>query len=523
MASTGRSVLIGDPAAELAQVVVEARPRLVGHQVEVDVLAFGQPEERGRCAPGSRRPATRSPARSVLDRHRLRLPPGDAALAQRPAPGQDLVERAVGGREDAPRRPAGAHAVAGARSRRRSAIGDAGQLARRWCGGRRPGPGASGGGGGRRGVVDRHAGVEVGEQAAGVGRPASSGADRARPSTRSAQRRRPVVGVDEPVDVAAEPRARARGSGGPARRPAQSARPRRYPASGAADPASVVVEQLGHGRGVGPGGQVGRRAAALRPDHAVGQVEGHDLLGGLPRLLASPAARRPPARTARAGSARPRRPPTPGRPAWWAAAATANDPVGETMPSGPAQLASSSTRSLCTAAAAAPASGTSTASTSAPRSRRARAEPSPLASTQRTTTSPRRGRAERDQLGPAHDANRSPRRAAGGRGGRRWGRRRPPRRNARPLRPGRRSRAAGPTASRGRRPSGAGRAGAGTTRSTRRRRCRTRPGRTTPRAPARPGRPRPPGPRSAGARSGAPGDPRARASLRESGRGRRRG
>ena len=55
----------GHPAAQVAEVVVEPRPRLVGHQLPVDVLAVGQAERAGRCARGSRRPASRSPRGSL--------------------------------------------------------------------------------------------------------------------------------------------------------------------------------------------------------------------------------------------------------------------------------------------------------------------------------------------------------------------------------------------------------------------------------------------------------------------------
>ena len=88
-----------DPAAQVAEVVVEARPRLVGDEVEVDVLALGQAEEPvGALAEvlGERVDGRAQ----LLDGHGLRLAPGDEALGERARAGQDLVEGAVGLLED---------------------------------------------------------------------------------------------------------------------------------------------------------------------------------------------------------------------------------------------------------------------------------------------------------------------------------------------------------------------------------------------------------------------------------------
>ncbi len=85
----------GHPAAQAAQVVVEARPGLVGHQLPVDVLAVGQPEQLvGALAEvlGQRS----DDGRAAWPGDGLRLAPGHEPLAQRSGARQDLVEATVG-------------------------------------------------------------------------------------------------------------------------------------------------------------------------------------------------------------------------------------------------------------------------------------------------------------------------------------------------------------------------------------------------------------------------------------------
>ena len=139
----------GDPAAQVAEVVVEARPRLVGDEVEVDVLAVGQPERAGRCARGSPRRARRWPA--AASRPARPGPPARRCTARRADRCRAGPRRGRGGR---PRTSSsstmrGPHAVA-ALDLVDEGDGLAGELLRRRAQARRPGRAASGGGADRR-------------------------------------------------------------------------------------------------------------------------------------------------------------------------------------------------------------------------------------------------------------------------------------------------------------------------------------------------------------------------------------
>ena len=84
--------------AKTAEVVVEARPRLVGHELPVDALTVGQPEESSRALAkvlGQRMKR----GVQLLDRHGLGLTPRDVPLGERTTTGHDLVEPSVRGRE----------------------------------------------------------------------------------------------------------------------------------------------------------------------------------------------------------------------------------------------------------------------------------------------------------------------------------------------------------------------------------------------------------------------------------------
>ena len=82
-----------------AEVVVEARPRLVGDQLELDVLALGKAEELVRAGTEVLGQRVDGRARAV-DRHGVRLAPGHQPLGQRTGAGQHLVEPAVGVDQD---------------------------------------------------------------------------------------------------------------------------------------------------------------------------------------------------------------------------------------------------------------------------------------------------------------------------------------------------------------------------------------------------------------------------------------
>jgi hypothetical protein len=133
----------------------------------------------------------------------VRLAPGDVSLAQRGAAigGQDLVEASVGGGElvVVHERRAGAVArldlveIADVRPRQ---LAGAGPEAHGLGPDPAPAPGIE--------LVGTFARIEVGDQAAGVGGQLSGRARR--PGLGPAgELGRAVVGIDEPVDVAAEP------------------------------------------------------------------------------------------------------------------------------------------------------------------------------------------------------------------------------------------------------------------------------------------------------------------------------
>jgi len=186
----------GHPTAQPAQVVVEARPRPVADELPVDVLAVGQAEEVARAGAevvGQRRHR----CLERVDRRHLRLTPGDVARRERSRAGHHLVEDAVGRRERVLGNALRPHAVAGL-----DLVGVAdrvtGELRGRrpqtvHLGAQPPPP--------RR--LEVGVGVEVGEELPG-------GFAQLRGRTgwlgRSARREpgRPVVGVDQAVDVAPE-------------------------------------------------------------------------------------------------------------------------------------------------------------------------------------------------------------------------------------------------------------------------------------------------------------------------------
>ena len=203
---------MADPAAQVAEVVVEARPRLVGDEVEVDVLALGQAEQRGRCARGSPRRASRWPARSLSTGDGLGLAPRRcSARRSGPLPGS-TSSRARWAASNSPRRPSRGGRRSSARPRRRRRWARR-RGARPWCAGRAPGPAASGAGAGRRA---RRRPATPASRSATSRRASSARAAGARTGSACDPRRelgRPVVGVDQAVDVAVEPQARARGSG----------------------------------------------------------------------------------------------------------------------------------------------------------------------------------------------------------------------------------------------------------------------------------------------------------------------
>ena len=111
-AEHGQVGVDGDPAAEVAEVVVEAGPRLVGDELEVDVLAVGQAEQRvGARAEVVGQRVDRGV--ELVDGHRLRLAPGHVAArrARRCRAGR---RRGLGG----PRRTRRRAAASGARRSR---------------------------------------------------------------------------------------------------------------------------------------------------------------------------------------------------------------------------------------------------------------------------------------------------------------------------------------------------------------------------------------------------------------------
>ena len=96
MDSTGRSVLTATRLRRSPEVVVEPRPRLVGDQLEVDVLAVGQAEQvPGPLAQvlGQRVDGRPQP----VDRDGVGLPPGHQPLGQR-ARSRAAPRRGGGGR-----------------------------------------------------------------------------------------------------------------------------------------------------------------------------------------------------------------------------------------------------------------------------------------------------------------------------------------------------------------------------------------------------------------------------------------
>ena len=204
-----------DLRLEPAQVVVEATPGLVGHQLEGDALAIGQTEQGPGPVPevlgerGDRR-------LEVLDGHRLRLAPGHVALGERTGSGHRLLEPTVRRLElvqfESPR----AHAVAGF-----DLVGVADLLTGELTGAREQAdrlrmqevaPGGVRAGvrshleprRARRtlaiGVTERLAGVDRREQPARLGHEVFWRHDRGRgDAVRDGSR--PVVGVDESFDV----------------------------------------------------------------------------------------------------------------------------------------------------------------------------------------------------------------------------------------------------------------------------------------------------------------------------------
>ena len=98
------------PAVQAPEVVVEARPRLVGDLLEVHPFAVRQPKKRLVRA---RSPQRGTPTAAGVPRgHDLAFPPADVALGQRAAPGRTSSSRR-GRRRTRPRRPVRSDPVAG--------------------------------------------------------------------------------------------------------------------------------------------------------------------------------------------------------------------------------------------------------------------------------------------------------------------------------------------------------------------------------------------------------------------------
>ena len=87
-----------DHRAQSAQIGVEARPRLVRDELELDALALGEPEEQGGALAqvvGQRVDRRRQ----HLGRNGVRLAPGDETFPERPRTGERLLETPVRGGE----------------------------------------------------------------------------------------------------------------------------------------------------------------------------------------------------------------------------------------------------------------------------------------------------------------------------------------------------------------------------------------------------------------------------------------
>jgi hypothetical protein len=191
----------GDAAAQVSEVVVEPGPRLVGHQVEVDVLTLGQAEGAVGALPEVLRKRGDGGSQ-LVDGDGLRLLPRDVALGERSAARHDLLEGAVCSGEDVLVDEPRGHAVAPL-DLLDEGDSDPGEPlgSRPQAGHLGVEPSASVRVVGR--VVEGHPRVEVGEQAAGVVGKGVGPTDRLGGDA-VGECGRAVVGVDEAVDVASE-------------------------------------------------------------------------------------------------------------------------------------------------------------------------------------------------------------------------------------------------------------------------------------------------------------------------------
>ncbi len=193
----------GHPAGQAALVVVEPRPRLVGHQLPVDVLALGQTEQLRSVRSRKSSASESMTARSFSGGMAWRLAPGRCSA--RPADPTRAAPRRGAGEppRTRSRRDGGAGRRSTARPRRRRRCASPASLRADVCSPttwprsqrRRSAPSSGSPAPPSRSAIEPP----------GVGHQRGRRDRSARPLDPGGDRRRAVVGVDEAVDVATEP------------------------------------------------------------------------------------------------------------------------------------------------------------------------------------------------------------------------------------------------------------------------------------------------------------------------------